>query len=318
MSRIADALKRASEIALPREEGRIDSSHGVERSPLEQYGAETVEFPSQSVAEVKERIEPVAHVSEGPERARAAHRPPDPRPPELPEPWPHVQATRSRIDPAFGGKVVGTRGMSAEAAGRYEKIAAALQDIQSRSEWNGPGAPTRGLKTLLVSSAVASEGKTLTAVNLALTLSEHFRRRVLLIDANLQHPSVHNALGLGPSRGLSDMLRSDAMRAVPFQMISPLLSVVPAGGFDGNRTEDLTSERMKALLAESAFRFDWIVLDGPSVHGLPRARDLARLTRAVLMVVASGSTPYPAVDRAIAELGRGCLVGTVLNRVKAR
>jgi Mrp family chromosome partitioning ATPase len=225
---------------------------------------------------------------------------------------------RVRIDPAFEGKLVGARDARADSAEQYGKLAKALQDIQARSEWNGPSGVVHGLKTLLVSSAVAGEGKTLTAVNLALTLSESARRRVLLIDMNLRHPSVHDVLGLPNTPGLGDILGADSTTTIPFLMISPLLSVLPAGRCGDNLMESLASDRMRALLEEAAGRFEWVILDGPAVHQVARPHVLARLSRAVLFVIASGSTAYPVVDRAITEIGRGCVIGTVLNRVKPR
>ena len=77
----------------------------------------------------------------------------------------------------------------------------------------------------------------------------------------------------------------------------------------------LTSARMQALLEEAAASFDWVLLDAPPVGLMPDASLLARLTNAVVFVIAAGSTPYALVERAIADLGRECVIGTVLNRV---
>jgi Mrp family chromosome partitioning ATPase len=74
---------------------------------------------------------------------------------------------------------------------------------------------------------------------------------------------------------------------------------------------------MRRLLEDCASRFDWVLIDAPSIARLPKSRDLARLARAALLVIRSRSTSYVDVDHAIGSLGRGCIIGTVLNLVPA-
>ena len=175
----------------------------------------------------------------------------------------------------------------------------------------------RDLKTLMVTSALPREGKTLTVTNLALTLSASFGRRVLLIDADLRRPSVHEVLNLPNTAGLHEVLQSEAV-AVPFQQVSPFLTVLPAGRPVNNPMALLTSERMQRLLHESAAQFDWVLLDAPPVGFMPDAGLLAGMTRAVLFVISAGSTPYQLIQRATIELGIDSIVGTVLNRIEER
>ena len=164
----------------------------------------------------------------------------------------------------------------------------------------------------MVTSAVPGEGKTLTIANLALTLSEGCKRRVLLIDADLRRPSVHQVFRLPNEKGLSDVLRSDR-EEMPLLQVSEYLTVLPAGHLD--QPMALTSDRMGALLERSGEEFDWVLVDAAPVGFMPEARLLARLTRAVLFVIAARSTPHTLVTRAIAEIGSDCIVGTVLNCV---
>ena len=86
----------------------------------------------------------------------------------------------------------------------------------------------RGLKTLMVSSTVPREGKTLTVTNLALTFSESYDRRVLVIDADLRRPSIHEAFGIPNSPGLADVIR-DGTGNVPLIEVAPKLAVLTAG-----------------------------------------------------------------------------------------
>jgi capsular exopolysaccharide synthesis family protein len=191
------------------------------------------------------------------------------------------------------------------AAEQYRRLAASLHQLQIES----------GLKTLMITSSMPREGKTLTVTNLALTLSESYRRRVLLIDADLRRPSIHEVLRLPNSTGLSEGLRSATGRP-PLLEVSPLLSVLPAGKPDADPMAGLSSERMAALLEEWSAEFDWVLLDAPPVGLMPDANLLARLTRAVVLVIAAGTTPHKVIERAIGEIGRDFIVGTVLNRIE--
>jgi protein-tyrosine kinase len=200
-----------------------------------------------------------------------------------------------------------TGASSAVSHEQYRRLAAALHDAQVE----------QGLKTVMVASALPEEGKTLTAVNLALTLSESYERRVLIIDADLRWPSVHTLLGLANERGLSEALLRD-----PFELslreVSSRLSVMTAGQPGPAPLAALTSERMRTLLDQCGARFDWVLLDTSPVGLLPDAQVLARLTGAVIFVIGAGSTPAAAVERAVADLGPDCIIGTVLNRVDER
>jgi capsular exopolysaccharide synthesis family protein len=214
---------------------------------------------------------------------------------------------RNRLDAfhaSLEGKVVVSRETSNLSIEQYRRLAATLHAVQAE----------RGLKTLLISSAVPGEGKTLTATNLALTLSESYGRKVLLIDADLRRPSIHTSFGLANVVGLGDALRSANAEVNPIQ-ISPTLSVLPAGPADRSPLAALTSERMRSLVAESASHFDWVLLDSPPVGLLSDAQLVSRVCDGVLFVIAAGATPYAMVQRSIAEIGADRIVGTVLNRV---
>jgi capsular exopolysaccharide synthesis family protein len=187
---------------------------------------------------------------------------------------------------------------------QYRRLAGTLHELQVE----------QGLKTLMVTSALPKEGKTLTVVNLALTLSESCRRRVLLIDADLRRPFIHEVFRLPNATGLNDVL-SSGRGDLPFLQVSEHLSVLPAGHSD-QPMAGLTSDRMRVLLEQSAATFDWVLLDAAPVGFMPDAQLLARLTRAVLFVIAAHSTPQLLVSRAIAELDPECVVGTLLNCVE--
>ncbi len=126
--------------------------------------------------------------------------------------------TLTALGRRFAQRVLGIRNAPADAVEHYRRLAALLYEAQVE----------RGLKTLLMTSAVPREGKTTTACNLAAALSESYRQRVLLIDADLRRPSVHEVFGIANVNGLGDALQTDVRNAriVP---VSSRLSVLPAG-----------------------------------------------------------------------------------------
>jgi len=215
-------------------------------------------------------------------------------------------ATPMAIPPAFREKLVIDPHISPLIVEQYRRIAAVLHDLQVR----------HGLKTLMVTSAVPQEGKTFTSVNLALTLSESYRQRVLLIDADLRRPSIHRVFGIPNGAGIADVVSAGG--SMSLVTISPFLSVVTAGRRTSSAVAMLTSERIRAVVNEAAAQFDWVLLDTPPVTLLPDAQLVARLTEAVLFVIAAGKTPYALVKHAVDELGADRIVGTVLNQVEER
>jgi capsular exopolysaccharide synthesis family protein len=171
-------------------------------------------------------------------------------------------------------------------------------------------------KTLMITSALPHEGRTLTVVNLALTLSESFARRVLVIDADLRAPALHTVLDIPNNRGLSEALR-DGHPALCYTVVSSRLSALSAGKPASSPLAGLTSNRMSEILEECASYFDWVLIDTPPVGRLPDPHALARLVGGILLVIGARSTPAAAVAKAVAEFGGpDAIVGTVLNRVE--
>jgi capsular exopolysaccharide synthesis family protein len=169
----------------------------------------------------------------------------------------------------------------------------------------------------MVTSAVASEGKTLTSTNLALTLSHSYQRRVLLIDADLRRPSIHEILRLPNSVGLSDSLRHPERGALRFHTIASNLFALTAGRPDSDPMAGLVSDTMNRILVDAAQQFDWVIVDTPPVAMLPDANLLAAMIDTALLVVGAHSTPYPIVRRAVEAIGEQRILGVVLNRMTA-
>jgi capsular exopolysaccharide synthesis family protein len=187
---------------------------------------------------------------------------------------------------------------------QYRKLAASLHHAQEQ----------HGTKVVMMASTLAGEGKTLTSTNLALTLSESYRRRVALIDADLRRPTVHEMFDLPNVSGLNDVLLETA-GACPIFEVSSHLSVLTAGRPNPDPIGGLTSDRMRQVVAAAASEFDWVIIDTPPVGLLTDAKLLASMVDAVILVIAAGRTPYRMVQRAADALGRERIFGVVLNKV---
>jgi capsular exopolysaccharide synthesis family protein len=204
-------------------------------------------------------------------------------------------------------KLVVGHDMRPGAIEQYRKLAASLHHAQTQ----------QGIKIVMMASTLAGEGKTLTATNLALTLSESYRRRVALIDADLRRPTIHDVFNLPNVSGLNDVLKRNSEASCEIFEVSPHLSVLTAGRPNPDPISGLTSDRMRRLVAAAAEEYDWVVIDTPPVGLLPDANLLASMVHVVLLVIAAGRTPYRLVTRSVEALGRDRIFGVVLNRVAA-
>ncbi len=174
-----------------------------------------------------------------------------------------------------------------------------------------------GIRSVMVTSATPGDGKTLTAINLALVLAESYRYTVLLVDADLRRPSIPSVVDLGDGSGLSDALRSATERKLALVSITPRLTLLPAGQPIANSIEALTSPRMRQILEEATARFDWVILDAPPVGPATDARLLTQMVGGTLFVIHAGQTQYGDVQKSIDGLGREHILGVVLNGVEA-
>lgn len=187
---------------------------------------------------------------------------------------------------------------------QYRHLAAALHHA----------ADSRGVRSVMVTSALPSEGKTLTATNLAITLSESYQRRVLLIDADLRRPRLREMFTLDAAAGLTDSLTMPSRASLPVTQVTPTLWVLTAGRVVPDPMSLLVSPAMKQLIEDARAAFDWVIVDTPPIAILPDANLLATMVDASLLVVSAESTPYPMVNRAVEAIDRKRILGVVLNR----
>lgn len=178
-----------------------------------------------------------------------------------------------------------------------------------------PGSQPR---TIVVASSQPLEGKTTTAVNIAMALAVG-GARVLLIDADMRRPSVHKALRMSNDRGLSQLLAGQArMREVVQRTHDPNLLAITAGRTPANPSELLASDRMRALLGGlETGPFDWVIIDTPPVLAVTDAVILAPLVSAVTFVIGAEMTRWRLAERAVETLlgSNPRAVLAVLNKV---
>lgn len=170
------------------------------------------------------------------------------------------------------------------------------------------------LRSLVITSALPQDGKSTTALNLATALSEKGKRNVLLIEADLYHPTLASRLGLKQLPGLAECLEEDSNPIEALRRIEPLgFYLLPAGTTNANPTELLQEESLARVIQTLTPMFDWVLIDTPPVAPLTDAILLSRLVDASLLVVRAGHTPEKAVEEAVNLLGQSHVLGIIFN-----
>lgn len=177
----------------------------------------------------------------------------------------------------------------------------------------------RGWNTLMVTSPGPGEGKTVTAINLAMTMAKEANQTALLVDTNLRNPRVSRYLGLEENTaGLSDYLLDENLE-VPDLLINPGLDklvVLPGGRPLTGSTDLLGTPRMQGLVRELKSRYPdrYVVYDCPHILNMPDAMVFASYVDAILLVVKAGATPQDQIQSAVEVLSDRNIVGLVLNQ----
>ncbi len=175
------------------------------------------------------------------------------------------------------------------------------------------GAP----KVLHLTSSAQGEGKSTSAINLAIGFTQ-LGQRVLLVDGDMRRPSLHRMLTIDNARGLSHYLSGEARPAeISHPAGVPNLFVIPAGPLPPNPGELLASARMVELVALAAEKFDRVIIDGPPVLGLADALILCNIAQHTIMVVAAGKTTRSHLGSSLKRLqgARANLLGGLLTMI---
>jgi protein-tyrosine kinase len=213
-----------------------------------------------------------------------------------------VQAA-PRVRGDFAEKVISHAAVSAVAIEQYGNLAEHLQ------RWK----VARGGNLVMLASAVSGEGRTLTALNLALALRSSSPRGVLLVDADVWRPGLNQVLLVEARSGLSDAVESGEAPA-PI-VVSTGLALLPAGRPTTASAAMLASDEMRAVLRELSAEYDWVLIDTPPLGEVPDAAQLGRLVDGILLVVANSRTDIATLRQAVAEVPDDRIIGVVLNDV---
>ena len=174
-----------------------------------------------------------------------------------------------------------------------------------------------GGNTLMVTSAVPGEGKTLTAINFAFTMAREFRKTVLLVDCDLRTQNVYRILGIPSEKGLVDyFLDHCPLKDLIIWPGVEKMSLISGGKTLEESSEILGSPGMKDLVAEMKTRYPdrFVIFDLPPVLSTADALAFVPLVDHVVMVVQAGKTPLPDVKKALEMLPQEKILGIVLNR----
>lgn len=174
-----------------------------------------------------------------------------------------------------------------------------------------------GWRTLAVTSPSTESGKTLVAVNLALSIAQQSQRTALLVDFDLRRPSVARVLGLNQPASLNEVLTSDA--DVSQAMVSPgieHLAVLPTNRPMSHTSELLSSAGVSNLIGELRQRYDdrIVVFDLPPMLAADDVMAVLPHIDCVLMIVGSGVSTKAEIDEAMTRVARANLIGVVLNK----
>ncbi|ADO71449.1 CpsD/CapB family tyrosine-protein kinase [Stigmatella aurantiaca] len=216
-----------------------------------------------------------------------------------------------RVDESAGNpnavdrRVVSLTAPASAAAEQYRSLYYRLERLRE----------VKPMRIIALTSAMPGEGKTVTAVNLALAAARaNPERRILLIDADLRRSQVGTVLGIRGKSGLAELLAGECeVRDVIRRFHGTRLAVIPAGSTPEEPTQVLASARMKQFLQAVRENFEEVYIDLPPTLPFADAAILGHQMDGVIMVVRANVTPMQAVNQAVEQLGGAPILGSVLN-----
>ncbi len=231
--------------------------------------------------------------------------PPDPLLPELS--GPEIDLSKLKVVPASSlpqsllVALNSERGLGAE---KFRVLGARLSNIRMG----------QALGVLQVTSSVVGEGKTLTSVNLAMTLATRFAQKVLLAEGDLRKPAVCSLLGLENHAGIGEWWDAPETPVSDFllRIGETGMCLLPAGNV-AHPASVLQSARIAELFAGLAKQFDWVIIDTPPLLPMADSNLWSRLSDGTLLVVRKGAVSRAALKKAVESLDNPKLVGIVLN-----
>jgi capsular exopolysaccharide synthesis family protein len=194
------------------------------------------------------------------------------------------------------------------AAEKFRVLKTRLRHLQQKEE----------LKTVLITSASAGEGKTMVASNLAVSLARNTSQRVLLLEGDLRHPALASEFGLRDPRGITEWFENkDSLSRFVYRVEGLRLWFLPAGASVVDPLKILQSARFTEGVNDLAPAFDWIVIDAPPLMPLADVHVLAALADGLVLVVRQGKAPKKALAKGLSGLDEAKVLGVVFNDAQA-
>jgi protein-tyrosine kinase len=203
--------------------------------------------------------------------------------------------------------IVTARNFSSPVFEEYKKLKSRVVDLTTRDGFKN---------TLAVTSSVSDEGKSITAVNLAVSLSHDYDHAVILIDADMRRPTLHTYLNRTPGKGLSDCLAGAIDPESAFMPIgSKKLQFLPAGRKIDEPVEFFASRKMQAFMQELKARYTdrYIIIDTPPVLLFAETKKISNFADGTLLVVKEGLATLENISEAIDILKGSNVMGIVYN-----
>jgi len=175
----------------------------------------------------------------------------------------------------------------------------------------------RPIRTLLVTSTSAEEGKSTTLANLAVTFAQG-GTRVIVVDADLRRPALHTLFGVPNNAGLTSLFIQENQPIPLVDTAIPNLRLLPSGALPPNPSELLGSPKMDAIVEELKAQAEYVLFDCPPIVAVTDAAVLARKVDGVLLVVSAGRTKrdHAANAKSLLEKVNANILGVVLTNVK--
>jgi capsular exopolysaccharide synthesis family protein len=211
--------------------------------------------------------------------------------------------------PAADSRLVCLTDQGSLAAEKFRVLGLKLRHLRER----------RKLKRIVITSSIPEEGKSLTAVNLALNQSRSKILNTVLIDGDLRRPSLGSRFGFNRNLpGLSEVLRGERQLSdVVYKIEGSGLWFIPAGVTPENPIELMQSGRLQQLLEKLDIFFDWIIIDTPPVLPLADTPLWMKLADGVLLVTREGVCDKKQLARAVEIVDRSTMLGVVVNSCRS-
>lgn len=171
-------------------------------------------------------------------------------------------------------------------------------------------------RTIMVTSALPSEGKTFVTANLGVALAQGVDQHSLIVDCDLRHPTLANLFGASALHGLADYLKGEAQLPDLIQKTAePKLSLLASGPTPGNPSELLGSARMHELVDELSLRYSdrFVIFDSPPLQVASESMILSQAVDGVILVVRHGLSGRSLIEKFISDIGKEKIIGVIFN-----